>query len=162
IKGVKGVDFWSEAKGHGQMVCTKVGTRKVEGLGAHLPTQKECGMPAATKIMKENRAIGLSDFAKPAFMFSGIDLPPAASPISFADTKEGCMGVRVNDVIRADKNGNGTIENADGKKGEKDCRTMHSAWMDYSGQIDGKTVGLAIFDDPKNPHPAFWHVRGYG
>jgi hypothetical protein len=162
IKGVKGVDFWSEAKGHGNMLCTKVGTPKVEGFGVHLPTHNEWRMADGTKIVDEERVIRLYDFGKARLIVFSIDLHASVCPITFAETKEGCMGVRVNDMIRADKNGNGTIENADGKKGEKDCRTMHSAWMDYSGQIDGKTVGLAIFDDPKNGHPAFWHVRGYG
>src|SRR5712691_11104811 len=30
IKGVKGVDFWSEAKGHGRIICTKVGEPKAD------------------------------------------------------------------------------------------------------------------------------------
>src|SRR5262249_26787512 len=30
IKGVEGVDFWSEAVGHGRIVCTKVGTPEVK------------------------------------------------------------------------------------------------------------------------------------
>jgi hypothetical protein len=38
-----------------------------------------------------------------------------------------------------------------------------SAWCDYHGPVDGKTVGLAIMDHPANPrHPTWWHVRDYG
>ena len=32
-----------------------------------------------------------------------------------------------------------------------------------NGKIDGKTVGVAIFDHPKNPrHSTWWHARDYG
>jgi hypothetical protein len=35
--------------------------------------------------------------------------------------------------------------------------------VDYSGDIAGKSVGVAIFDHPANPkHPTYWHVRAYG
>ena len=83
------------------------------------------------------------------------------APISFGDTKEGSFGVRVNDAITAAK-GKGKIENAEGKTGEKDCWGRPSAWCDYSGPINNQTVGITIFDDPKNLSPASWHVRGYG
>src|SRR5262249_55994484 len=62
----------------------------------------------------------------------------------------------------ASKNGKGKIENAEGKVGEKECWGQLSNWCDYSGPIDGKTVGVAVLDDPKNPYPACWHSRGYG
>ncbi len=38
-----------------------------------------------------------------------------------------------------------------------------AAWVDYSGPIDGQTLGIAFFDDPGNPgHPNRWHARDYG
>ena len=37
-----------------------------------------------------------------------------------------------------------------------------SAWVDYSGPVGNSVVGVAVFDDPKNPYPACWHARDYG
>ena len=34
--------------------------------------------------------------------------------------------------------------------------------MDYSGEIDGEKLGIAIFDNPENSRRARWHVRAYG
>jgi hypothetical protein len=46
--------------------------------------------------------------------------------------------------------------------GEKECWGKQSKWCDYSGPLDGKTAGIAIFDHPGNVAPACWHVRAYG
>jgi hypothetical protein len=38
-----------------------------------------------------------------------------------------------------------------------------SDWVDYSGEVDGERLGVAIFDHPQNQHhPTYWHVRDYG
>ncbi len=35
--------------------------------------------------------------------------------------------------------------------------------MDYTGPVQGKTLGVALFDRPTNPrYPTWWHVRDYG
>jgi hypothetical protein len=53
--------------------------------------------------------------------------------------------------------------NAEGAETEKNCWGKRSAWLDYDGQVDGQTVGVAVFDHPSNPrHPTYWHTRAYG
>jgi hypothetical protein len=51
----------------------------------------------------------------------------------------------------------------DGRKGEKEIWGKRFPWVDYSGEIEGEKLGIAIFDHPGNPrHPAYWHARSYG
>lgn len=161
IKGVEGVDFWSEAPGHGRIVCTQVGEPKLEKNHGQITTRNEWRTADGTKVLDETRTIHLYNFGDTNLLVFDIDLHASAVPITFGDTKEGSFGIRINDTIRAGK-GKGKLENADGKVGELSVWGQQSPWCDYSGPIDGKTVGLAILDDPSNRFPACWHSRGYG
>jgi hypothetical protein len=160
-KGVAGVDFWSEGPSRGVIVCTAVDPPELTADRAHLLTRNEWRTADGKKVLDEARAIDFHDYGDARLLVVEIDLFASAGPVIFGDTKEGSFGVRVNDEIRAGR-GAGKIENADGKVGEKACWGQKSGWCDYSGTIDGKTAGIAVLDDPKNPYPACWHVRGYG
>jgi hypothetical protein len=162
INGVEGVDFWSEAPGHGKIVPTKSAPGKSGDAHAVLQTHNEWRTADGVKILDEDRAIHLYPLGKANLVVLRIDLHASVAPITFGDTKEGALGVRINDVIRAGKFGKGKIENALGKTGESECWGRIADWCDYSGPIDGKTVGLAVYADPKNAHPTYWHVRDYG
>ena len=85
----------------------------------------------------------------------------AIGKVTFGDGKDGVFGMRLRPVLQEDK-GTGHISNADGLETEKQVWGKPADWCDYSGAIDGEKLGIAIFDHPKNPHRARWHVRGYG
>ncbi len=89
-----------------------------------------------------------------------LQLTAIDKPVTFGDTKEGLLAVRLQKSLRA--NETGTISNADGKEGEAACWGIPSPWLDYSGQVDGKQVGISFFDDPGNFRPSRYHVRAYG
>jgi hypothetical protein len=161
IKGVKGVDFWSEATGHGVIDCVAVTEPKTGKGHAWITTKNEWLSADKVKILDEIRTIHLYDLDGARLLVLDIDLHASVCPITFGDTKEGSMGVRIPDAITEAK-GKGTLENAEGKKGEKECWGRQSKWCDYSGVLDGKPFGLTILDDPANPYPACWHSRGYG
>jgi hypothetical protein len=168
-RGVEGIDFWAEEKGHGVIACTYVGEPHVEGNHGRLTTRNEWRTATGRKVLDETRTLHFYDFGDARLFVVDTDLVASVVPITFGDTKEGSFGVRVNDAIREEigsgrqkMKGPGKIENAEGKVGEKAVWGYHSAWCDYSGPIDGKTVGLAILTDPSNPYPSCWHSRGYG
>jgi hypothetical protein len=161
VRGVDGIDFWSETKGHGQMVCTKIGVAKTEKNHGWVETENRWQTADGVPVLEDKRAIHLFDFGETRLLVVVIDLEARYAGITFGDTKEGSFGIRVNDLIREEK-GNGKIENAEGKVGEKECWGRVSAWCDYSGTIDGHKVGIAIMTDPANRYPSCWHSRGYG
>jgi hypothetical protein len=83
--------------------------------------------------------------------------------VTFGDTKEGTMAVRLAETMRLKgKVGHGHIVESNGKRDEETWG-KRADWCDYSGPVDGKTVGIAMFDNPQNPrYPTWWHVRDYG
>lgn len=163
-KHVKGVDFWAETANHGRIVTVDVGEPKqVSPNHAMIATRNRWQAADETPILDEIRVIHFVTLPDGYLFAIDTELTPAAGPITFGDTKEGAMGIRVRDEIRAGANtGNGTLTNADGKTGEKEIWGYPSAWVDNSGTVDGKAGGIAVFDHPKNPYPASWHARGYG
>ena len=79
----------------------------------------------------------------------------------FGDTKEGFFAIRLTAPL--DGKHTGKMISAEGNVGEKLVWGKRSPWVDYVGQLDGETLGVAIFDHPSNPkHPTYWHSRDYG
>ncbi|HEV8063129.1 MAG TPA: DUF6807 family protein, partial [Gemmataceae bacterium] len=126
VKGVTGVDFWSEAKGHGVIVCTSRGlVTFTGGKEARIVTHNEWRTVEGTKILDEDRVIHFQPFDD-AYLFTfDIDLAATAAPITFGDTKEGSFGIRINDALR-EQGGKGKLTNADGKTGERQVWGMKS------------------------------------
>lgn len=167
IKGVKGVDFWSEHKGHGRIVVTKVGKARQQKSHASITTTNEWQTASGEKILDETRTIHLYNLGESQLLVMEIDLHASVASITFGDTKEGSMGVRVRDSVTEKKGGK--LENAEGTVGAANMWGRHSAWCDYSGKIPQGTgtdrtviAGITVFDDPENTPKAAWHSRNYG
>jgi hypothetical protein len=171
IRGVEGVDFWSEARGHGRIVCTSARVSGVDPQHGYAVTRNEWRTADDVKVLDETRVIHLYNLGGARLLVLDIDLCAGTVPVTFGDTKEGALGVRVRQSLTEKAGEGGRLTNADGKTGEekvkgnkdqKGCWGVVSAWCDDSGPVGGQTAGIAIFADPSNPYPTAWHSRGYG
>lgn len=104
--------------------------------------------------------------------------------VSFADDKEGVLGMRVTRALEepsdkpevfADASGrpttvakmdntgvNGVYRSSEGKVGDAVWGTR-GRWCMLSGNVGNEPVTIAILDHPGNPgFPTYWHARGYG
>ncbi len=81
-----------------------------------------------------------------------IAFTPVAGDVTFFDNRDhGILSVRPTPKVAEAPH-----FTSDNGSNQCDGRT---SWCDESGSIDGKTYGIAIFDDPENPrHPPLWHA----
>ncbi|EEF58732.1 PmoA family protein [Pedosphaera parvula] len=163
---VNGNDFWSEQKNFGTIVHTKfdeiksgkdVGVIKSENKWVDHDGKVVCTDERVMRIYNEPKA-RLFDF--------DITIHASNGEVTFGDTKEGSMALRLAETMRLKqpkgKPGQGHIVNSEGVRDDQTWGKSAN-WVDYYGPVDGKTLGIAIFDHPENPrHPTTWHVRDYG
>ena len=80
--------------------------------------------------------------------------------LRFGDTEDGGFAMRLADEFRQDRGA--ILQNANGQSGTENIWGKAARWVDYSAAIDGKDVGVTMFDHPSNlRHPSRWHARGY-
>ena len=84
-----------------------------------------------------------------------------AGSFTFGDQEELGLGIRVNTKISV-QYGQGHITNAEGLKDGKEVWGKASNWVDYSGPIGDKYIGMAIMPDPTNFRRSWFHARDYG
>ena len=91
------------------------------------------------------------------------------TPLFFADDKDGAMAIRLAQWMtmphkngKQDVPGVGRIVTSGGDRDEA-AWGKRADWCDYFAPHNGKTYGVAIFDDPRNlRHPTWWMARDYG
>ena len=162
---INGHDFWSEAKNHGKTVhdgFDEVKSGKKLGI---IKSHNKWVLADGTLVCTDERKLTIYN-AGPAderMIDFEITLRASNGSLTFGDTKEGTMAVRLAETMRLKgKVGHGHIVNSAGVR-DDDTWGKRADWCDYYGPVEGKTVGIAIFDHPKNPrHPTWWHVRDYG
>lgn len=80
----------------------------------------------------------------------------------FGDAKDAGVNIRVPTSMAVDKKQGGRLVISNGAT-DAAAWGKRGPWADYSGPVDGETVGVAIFNHPSSfRHPTSWHARTYG
>lgn len=118
--------------------------------------------------LKETQDILILNAGADAVMDWTITLVAPNGPVVFArdikQAKEGAFAARVaKELSFAKGDAPEMILDAKGNRGEKAVRANGAPWVDYSGEVQGKKVGLTIMNHPTSfRYPSDWHVRAYG
>lgn len=161
---VNGHDNWSEMPNHAFTRCQGVEVLAEGPVFAQILAMNDWVSAKEKKFMEEWTVITVYNMPEGGRLMDwDITLVASEEGIHIGDTKEsGTLSVRMATVLH-EKGGTGTIINAYGGLHESENWGKPSPWVDYSGEIDGTKLGLAIFDSPDNLRfPTTWHVRSYG
>lgn len=175
---VNGVDYWNNEFQYTEKQYGKMGHMFITKVLKAAGGKKEGEIDFSAEWKDNENKVVLIEDRKTTFHSGGpnriVDFDftvTAKEAVTFGDGKDGVFGLRVASGLEEPGQKNqptepkrtGAMTSADGCKLEKECWGKQSNWMDYSGVVEGKNVGLAIMDHPSNPkHPTYWHSRGYG
>jgi len=154
---VNGLSFWHEETiKHRQFVKIESGPQAV------IVTRNDWVNRDGKTECEDERVLRFGTDGETRWIDFDITLRAPDHSVTFGDTKEGTMGVRVAASMKVDAKLGGRIVNSEGQT-DKDAWGKRAAWVDYHGPVDGQTVGIAILNHPSSfRFPTYWHVRTYG
>jgi len=157
---VNGIDFWALKD-----ASIRETSREVAASGpvlGRLVTRDDWLDADGRKVCRDERTLTVYETRSIRVLDVDLTLTASEGPVVLGETKEGSFGVRVASTMDVDRKTGGKIRNAEGVE-DAAAWGKASAWVDYSGPVGGKTVGLAILNHPGSfRYPTTWHVRTYG
>jgi hypothetical protein len=175
---VNGIDFWAEQPKDGRPARDNVGKivhdKFLEVKGGDkegvISSLNNWVAPDGSIYLTSKQTFRVFDTGVPQerlFDFEVV-LTAGAKDIKFGDTKEGSMAIRVAESMRVTMPkpdrapGKGHMLSSEGLK-DVAVWGKRAKWVDYTGPVNGKTMGITIFDHPSNHnYPTRWHARDYG
>lgn len=159
---VNGVDFWLDDDHCGKIVHRSGSAQARDDGSVVIETTNDWNGPDGKRILSDVRRYTFLDLGGRRIIDCDFLLKATDGEVNFGDTKEGSFGLRVAGTMKADAKQGGLITNAEGLH-DKDAWGKKSAWVNYSGPVNGDTVGITIHDHPESfQYPCRWHVRTYG
>ncbi len=163
---VDGIDFWAkfgprgDNPGSGRIRHTGF-TRIESGEVGRLSSTADWITPSGKVILRQE-----ADFSfRAESNWQAIDLSflltAQKEKVTFRDTKEGMMALRLASSLREDNSGR--YLNAAGQETEAGVWGKRSPWVALRGTIDGEGITVALINHPESAgYTTYWHARGYG
>lgn len=155
---VNGVDFWHKG---GKVIHQSFG--KIEGGESAVIEATSAWMDNKDqRLLTEKRTMTFGADESKRWVDVDTTFTADVDEVVFGDTKEGTFAVRVAETMKVDAKLGGKIVNSEGQV-DGAAWGQPAKWVNYTGPINGKTYGIAMFCHPETfNYPNRWHVRTYG
>jgi hypothetical protein len=164
---VNGIDFWATNKangkrGRGPRIVHREFVDTASGDVGKIVTRNDW-LDGDKRICEDERSFTFgSGPGDSRWIDFALTIKATDADVTFGDTKEGAFSVRVADSMRVDAKKGGRISNSE-KQINGDAWGQPARWVDYTGPVEGETVGITFMSHPKSFRPTpRWHVRTYG
>ncbi len=159
---VNGVDFWNEGEKSGTIEQREIEFDATDPAYWSIHTINDWYGPDRLIVCEaEDRRYSFMTCEYGLIISTRINLTAKRGPLDLGGTKDGLLAFRVAPGVSV-KGGKGHILNSEGQK-DAACWGKRARWIDYTGEVNGKPCGIAIFDVPANyMYPTYWHARDYG
>ena len=161
---VNGTDFWSEDKDFGREEHVAFRDQKAEGNKASFNADTRWVTAKGALVLTDTRHIAVTALPQgEKYLDFEITLKATQGEVTFADTKEGTMALRLCTSLSLENNLEAHAYNSNDVRG-KDVWGKRADWVCFYGpDPKGTQVGVVVFSHPTNlrsPEP--WHARPYG
>lgn len=124
-----------------------------------LKTKNNWTTKAGALYLKEDRDIVWTPGDQVHVLDISSSLVSQIGDVVFEKDTHSFIGVRVADTM--DVEDGGRVVNSKGLVNEEEAMGQHADWLDYSGTVVDKSVGVTLMPHPDNP-PSPYFVRNYG
>ncbi|MBP7950969.1 MAG: PmoA family protein [Verrucomicrobiales bacterium] len=160
---VNGIDFWALGEKSGKILVKAVPVVTGKDGTSTVNSEEIWQGPDGKTVCTSETRIVCGAEGEDRYIDYTIAITASEGDVTFGDTKEGTMAVRVRPELNLpNKSGKATVVNDSGESGAA-VWGKHAKWVDYHAPVEGHVVGVAAFDHPTNlRHPTTWHARDYG
>ncbi len=170
---VNGFDFWNSDPSYHDPHMGRIEVSKINRIASGpqngvMDADLDWKTPSGEVLLREHRTMTFFS-GDPRLIDFDITLTARQRAV-FGDDKDGVFGMRLAPELEEPAKDaprepvrTGVMTSSNGCHQEAECWGKRANWIDVSGKIGDRMLGISILDHPQNPrHPTYWHARGYG